>query len=793
MSFNVGENVGPYRIMEQLGQGGMATVFKAYHASLDRYVALKVLHTAFGEDPSFEARFQREARLVAKLEHPNIVPVYDYAEHTGRKYLVMKYIEGETLKARLQRGPLSAEELNKIISAIGSALAYAHKMGILHRDIKPSNVLLTTDGSIYLADFGLARIAAAGESTLSGDMIMGTPQYISPEQAMGKKELDEGTDIYSFGVMLYEMVVGQVPFSADTPFSIIHDHIYTPLPLPRNINPEVPETVERVLLKSLAKERADRYPDVASLVHAFQEAWREAGVPMKGTTISMSAKEVAARVAPGSASKKEAARATEKTVAAQEIKPRKKPSRWMIASAAGMLLLCCLFFALAANRQKLFRANQTATQTPAPIGATPTPASLATLSSPDAGAPLGILLDDFEGSPPQDTSGWEGYTQDDTSGKIACAVVSDRAFSGGNSLAFEFDVPAQSWATCGIYFDGEKNWSDKQGLAFYLRADQAGRPFDVMMYGGMSGARTTFLHRVESPPGSEADWVRVEIRWEDFVGVEWEPAVAGTPFDAAGVTGFSIGFAETIEQTTGSIWIDDVSLFGKSPRQPGGQATVAPSTSVLSEPTPSAAVLEALALVEANPRDPEANLQLSLAYWDNGQIVPAYQALNTAANLADPMNRSFFLEAARQYAEREGWVASAAMYLRSIRTLPPNAVIPAELEAGMHEAVYKAAVFPDVTDFLPFDSIARVDQPIALIAQGRSALSSGDTVQARDYLNQAKSLNPNMAEISLLESEILVREGSRDAAQQLLQGLSADLGISDWIRALADQYLLQLQ
>ena len=103
MSFNVGENVGPYRIMEQLGQGGMATVFKAYHASLDRYVALKVLHTAFGEDPNFEARFQREARLVAKLEHPNIVPVYDYAEHTGRKYLVMKYIEGETLKARLAR------------------------------------------------------------------------------------------------------------------------------------------------------------------------------------------------------------------------------------------------------------------------------------------------------------------------------------------------------------------------------------------------------------------------------------------------------------------------------------------------------------------------------------------------------------------------------------------------------------------------------------------------------------------------------------------------------------------
>src|SRR5258708_1426558 len=257
MSFNVGENVGPYRIIEQLGQGGMATVYKVYHAALDRYVALKALHPAFGEDPNFLTRFQREARLVAKLEHPNIVPVYDYAQHEGRPYLVMKFIEGDTLKARLTKGPLSSKEINQVVDSIGSALGYAHKQGVLHRDIKPSNVLLATDGQMYLADFGLARIAQSGESTLSSDMIMGTPQYISPEQAMGKKDLDEGTDIYSFGVMLYEMVVGQVPFNADTPFSIIHDHIYSPLPMPRTINPKVPEAVERVLLKALRTQRPD--------------------------------------------------------------------------------------------------------------------------------------------------------------------------------------------------------------------------------------------------------------------------------------------------------------------------------------------------------------------------------------------------------------------------------------------------------------------------------------------------------------------------------------------------------
>ncbi len=287
MSFNVGDNVGPYKIIEQLGQGGMATVYKAYHASLDRYVALKALHAAFGEDATFSARFQREARVVAKLEHPNIVPVYDYAEHEKRPYLIMKFIEGDTLKARLNQGPLTTQEIEKVVDSVGSALAYAHKQGILHRDIKPSNVLVAKDGEMYLADFGLARIAQSGESTLSSDMIMGTPQYISPEQAMGKKDLDDGTDIYSFAVMLYEMVVGQVPFSADTPFSIIHDHIYTPLPLPQSINPNVPEPVQRVLLKALAKERADRYASVTDLVAAFKEAWRESGVPMKGTSVTI--------------------------------------------------------------------------------------------------------------------------------------------------------------------------------------------------------------------------------------------------------------------------------------------------------------------------------------------------------------------------------------------------------------------------------------------------------------------------------------------------------------------------
>jgi len=345
MSFNVGENVGPYRIIEQLGQGGMASVYKAYHASLDRYVALKVLHPAFLQDQTFTMRFQREARVVARLEHPNIVPIYDYSEHESRPFLVMKYIEGDTLKARLNQGPLTSEEIERVVNSVGSALAYAHKQGILHRDVKPSNVMIARDGTMYLADFGLARIAEAGESTVSSDSIMGTPQYISPEQAMGKKDLDAGTDVYSFGVMLYEMVVGQVPFSADTPFSVIHDHIYTPLPLPMKVNPNVPEPVQRVLLKALAKDRLDRYTSIEELMSAFKVAWTEAGVPMQGTAIVMRSTALKDK-------------AVSKDQAASEIKPTaaenpaKKRSPWMWVSICLIVLLCLTitFLAIRKNR-----------------------------------------------------------------------------------------------------------------------------------------------------------------------------------------------------------------------------------------------------------------------------------------------------------------------------------------------------------------------------------------------------------------------------------------------------------
>jgi predicted Ser/Thr protein kinase/tetratricopeptide (TPR) repeat protein len=376
MSLTIGENVGAYRIVEQLGQGGMATVFKAYHASLDRYVAIKVLHPAFKEDPTFLARFQREARVVAKLEHPNIVPVYDYADHNGAPYLVMKFIEGETLKAELTRGAVNLANGLHIIEAVGAGLAYAHRQGILHRDIKPSNVMLANDGNIYLADFGLARIALAGESTLSTDSMLGTPHYMSPEQAKGVKDLDAGTDIYSLGVVIYELVVGRVPYSADTPFAIIHDHIFTPLPMPHTVNPNVPETIERVLLKALAKDRADRYQDVNSMVAAFRDAvtpYIASHAANVATALPRPLPIAPSAVTPAPGSMDSAPGPTvvmaapAAGAASAPVAPAAKKGytfKWWHALIGAGLIMCCLFFALAAatrgNRLQSRAATETA-------------------------------------------------------------------------------------------------------------------------------------------------------------------------------------------------------------------------------------------------------------------------------------------------------------------------------------------------------------------------------------------------------------------------------------------------
>ncbi|NWF70684.1 MAG: serine/threonine protein kinase [Chloroflexi bacterium] len=276
MPFDAGEQVGPYQIVGQLGQGGMAAVYKAYHPALDRYVAIKTMHSALAEDDSFLARFRREAQIIAKLEHPHIVPVHDFNEHEGQPYLVMKYVEGHTLKDELDDNKLTLAQALHILKAVAAALSYAHQQGVLHRDVKPSNVIIDTRNIPYVSDFGLARLIASGDSTLSNNAILGTPQYMSPEQALTPAAIDARADVYSLGVMLYEIVLGRVPFSGDTPYAIIHDHIYTPLPLPSQVDPRIPPQIELVLMKALAKDPEERYDSAVLLVRDFWKALSDA-------------------------------------------------------------------------------------------------------------------------------------------------------------------------------------------------------------------------------------------------------------------------------------------------------------------------------------------------------------------------------------------------------------------------------------------------------------------------------------------------------------------------------------
>jgi serine/threonine protein kinase len=260
-----GAAIGSYRIMAKLGEGSLANVYKAYQPSLDRYVTLKVLKAALSEDPALRVRFQHEARQVARLDHPNIVPIHDFVEINGNLCLVMKFVEGETLQARLERGPLDVAECARQLGGIGAALQHAHQRGIVHSHLKPSNILLASDGNVLLTDFGVARLA-------TGDFSYASPNYISPEQARSPSDLDGRSDQYALGVVLFEALTGVVPFRASDARGVISQHLLNLPPRPAELKPDLAQAVEEVILRALAKDPAQRFPDVAGLVAAFQKA-----------------------------------------------------------------------------------------------------------------------------------------------------------------------------------------------------------------------------------------------------------------------------------------------------------------------------------------------------------------------------------------------------------------------------------------------------------------------------------------------------------------------------------------
>jgi len=278
-----GQMLGKYRVLEPLGRGGMARVYRAYHAHLDRYVAVKVLRGDLLDDDDFLDRFRREARAVAALRHPNIVQVFDYDVEDRISYMVLELLDGDSLKTRLHDYRMRGErmglgEMVRILCQVLDGLSYAHAKGMVHRDVKPGNILLTKDGRAVLADFGIARIVGSASETVPG-ALLGTMSYIAPEQGLEGKS-DARSDLYSLGVVLYEMLTGRTPFDADTPAAVLMKHAQDPLPLPREVDPSIPEPFERVVLKALAKDPDDRYADAEAMARALAEAAEEAAVEL---------------------------------------------------------------------------------------------------------------------------------------------------------------------------------------------------------------------------------------------------------------------------------------------------------------------------------------------------------------------------------------------------------------------------------------------------------------------------------------------------------------------------------
>ncbi|MBN1975966.1 MAG: protein kinase [Anaerolineae bacterium] len=275
-----GTTLGKYRLVEKVGQGGMAQVYRAYQPDLDRYVAVKVLHPHLLGDDDFVARFQREARAVATLEHPYIVRVYDFDAAGGVAFLVMENLGGRSLKTLLRdldcQGVLmDLQEAVRIVGALADALDHAHRQGLVHRDVKPSNVILTDDDRPVLTDFGIARMLEGSTAITESGGTLGTPAYMSPEQCKGETG-DARSDIYALGVLLYQLCTGRVPFDADTPYAVILKHISSPLPSPRSLRPDLPEAVERVILKAMAKEPDNRYQTAGEMGCALHEALHKA-------------------------------------------------------------------------------------------------------------------------------------------------------------------------------------------------------------------------------------------------------------------------------------------------------------------------------------------------------------------------------------------------------------------------------------------------------------------------------------------------------------------------------------
>lgn len=266
----VGQDLGQYHVVEQIGKGGMATVYRATQASMKRDVAIKVLPRTLTHEDTFLERFYREVEIIASLQHPHILPVYDFGEYDGLPYIVMSYMSGGTLGDLITEGAMEPGVVRRITREMADALDYAHRKGIIHRDFKPGNVLLDEQGNTYLSDFGLAKVSAA-TMKITGAGVLGTPAYMSPEQSE-PGDLTPAADVYALGVTLFQMLTGNVPYDAPSPLGVLMAHVTQPVPNIHRLRPELPPAVQPVIDKAMAKLPLDRYQTPGALAAALADA-----------------------------------------------------------------------------------------------------------------------------------------------------------------------------------------------------------------------------------------------------------------------------------------------------------------------------------------------------------------------------------------------------------------------------------------------------------------------------------------------------------------------------------------
>lgn len=266
----VPDKIGRYEIRAELGRGGMATVYHGYDPRFEREVAVKVLPSELlHSDPQFKLRFEREAKIIASLEHPSIVPVYDVGDEGGQPYFVMRYMNGGSLSERIKARVMGIGEAARILGQIAPGLDEAHSKGVVHRDLKPSNILFDSKGTPYISDFGIAKLSQAQASSVTGSAIIGTPAYMAPEQASGET-VDGRSDIYALGIILFEMLTGRQPYEADTPMAVAIKHITEPVPHILEANPSLPAGVDAIIQKAMAKSKEDRFSTAVELVDALR-------------------------------------------------------------------------------------------------------------------------------------------------------------------------------------------------------------------------------------------------------------------------------------------------------------------------------------------------------------------------------------------------------------------------------------------------------------------------------------------------------------------------------------------